>query len=73
MRARSKIADDGDTVIREGGKSSEWLIQRVWAFNLRGQSAFAFPAPTRMENKRAATHHAGMRQLFDSPVNLDAL
>lgn len=73
MRARYKIADnDGDIVIREGGKSSEWLIQRMWAFNLRGQAAVAFPPPAKMANKRAATHYAGMRQLFDFPVDLGA-
>ena len=48
----------------------EFLIQRVWAFNLRGEAAVAFEAPKKMQDKTAACHFSGLRGLMKFPVEL---
>lgn len=72
LRERYRIEDGGgDVVIREGGKSQEFLIQTVWCYNLRAEAAVMFGPPTPMADKSAATHFAALGYLVD--VRMDTM
>jgi hypothetical protein len=51
------------TVRREGSQSKDYLIQRAWAQNLRGQAVVLFCEPLTLQDKSAASHFGAARQL----------
>lgn len=67
-RARFKFEEGGEVFVREGGRSQEYLIQRVWCFDLKKDAAVFFCPPQVMADKSAATHFAALRGLWKFPV-----
>jgi hypothetical protein len=61
------------SVRRSGGACKEYLIQRTWAQNLRGDASVMFCEPRRMLNKTAECHFSACRDLMSFPFELGAL
>ena len=61
---------DRGTLVRTSGASVEYLIQRVWATDLKNATMVHFTAPKRMLSKSAACYVAGLRKLALFPMEL---
>ena len=48
------MGEDRGTLVRTSGASVEYLIQRVWATDLKNATMVHFTAPKRMLSKSAA-------------------
>ena len=71
VRQRTQLQDDGEErVIRSGGKSLEFLIQRAWAIVHSGASSVVFTTPRPMQRKTAAAHFEGLRSLAVFPIEM---
>ena len=61
----------GDFVaVRHGGHTADFIIQRMWAQNLKGQSSVLYYDPREMEDKTAAAHWTAARELAGFAVEM---
>ena len=71
VRRRIRMDTPGEqALVREGGKSVEFLIQRAWGISYSGERSSVFTAPKKMADKSAASHFGGLRSLAKFPLEM---